>query len=153
MKNKIIPFTKAGYEKLEKDLSTLLEKRKESLVRLQAAREMGDLSENAAYKGARLELGTIDRQVRKLHYLINYGQVMEIKDSKTVGFGAEITLDDGVKKLTFKLVGSYEADPLKQKLSIDSPLGKAVIGKKVGDKMVVSAPAREIIYTVVDIKY
>lgn len=151
-KIKIIPFTKAGFAKLEKDLDSLMQKRKEVLVRLQAAREMGDLSENGAYKGARQELGTIDRQIRKLQYLINYGQVVEIKNSKTAGFGSRITLDDGKKKLTFSLVGSYEADPAKSKLSIDSPIGKAVVGKKVGDKVIINAPAGQTIYSLVKIE-
>jgi transcription elongation factor GreA len=153
MHPKIIPFTKAGYEKLEKDYESLMEKRKEVLVRLQAAREMGDLSENAAYKGARLELGSIDRQLNHLRRLIHFGQVVEIKKKDTADFGAKITLDDGHQKLTFTLVGSYESDPGKSKLSADSPIGKAVVGKKIGSKVTINAPSGQKTFTLISLKY
>lgn len=74
---KKIPFTKEGFEKNQKDYDLLLEKRKEILVRLQAAREMGDLSENGAYTAAKLELRSTDRELRRLKYLLRFGVVTE----------------------------------------------------------------------------
>ena len=72
-----IPFTKAGYEKVKQDIEYYSTKRKKAVINLKTAREMGDLSENAAYKAARFELGNIDRQLRNLNYLLRFGVVTE----------------------------------------------------------------------------
>lgn len=130
-----IPFTKEGFEKNQKDYQILLEKRKEILVRLQNAREMGDLSENGAYQAARFELGSTDRELRRLKYLLRFGVVTERTDSNIVDFGSRVTLDDGKEKMVFMMVSGFESNPTLNKLSIDSPLGKAIFGKKAGDKV------------------
>ena len=146
-----IPFTKAGYEKVKQDIEYYSTKRKKAVINLKTAREMGDLSENAAYKAARFELGNIDRQLRNLNYLLRFGVVTEEIRSDIVSFGSRVTLDNGTKKLTFNLVGGNESNPEEHKLSIYSPIGKAIMNKRVGDTVYVTAPMGQIKYTVVTV--
>lgn len=143
-----IQFTKEGYEKIQKDFSHLTEKRKEAVINLRTAREMGDLSENGAYKAARWELGGIDRQLRRLSYLLRMAKVYETNNNGFIDFGRKVTLFDGKSKLTFILVSSFESDPTQDKLSIESPIGKAIIGKRVGDMVRVTTPSGIITYTI-----
>ena len=147
-----IPFTLKAYEKMKADAVKLEKGRGAILVRLQTAREMGDLSENGAYKAAKFELRTTDRELRRLGYLIKYGRVTKSKHEGTIDFGSKATIELNDKKHTFMMVSVHESDPKKHKLSVESPIGKAIMGKKVGDKVTVSAPAGEVTYTVVDIE-
>src|SRR3990172_5812632 len=147
-----IPFTKEGLAKLEEEFKALTDGRQEILIRLQTAREMGDLSENGAYTAARFELGATDRRLRQLRYLLRFGKVYEAKASGTIGFGNSVTLACDGKQLTYTLVGKFESNPAKHKLSVDSPLGKSLMGKRVGEKVVVSAPAGTRTYSVVSVK-
>lgn len=147
-----IEFSREGYEKLEKDLDALTERRKEAVVNLRTAREMGDLSENAAYKAARWELSAVDRQMRRVSYLLKMGKVVETRNEGIVDFGRRITLNDGKKEIIFTLVGSFESDPSVDKLSIASPVGRAIMGKKRGEKVEVITPSGYIHYTIVNIE-
>lgn len=152
-KPQAISFTEAGFTKLEADHKRLSQKREEVIGRLQIAREMGDLSENAAYKSARFELGGIDRELRRLNHLLEVGKVVKTKATDgTIGFGNTVTLDANKKKLTFTLVSGYESNPSEQKLSLTSPLGQAIIGKKAGDTVIVAAPGGKTTYTVLSVK-
>lgn len=148
---KRIPFTKEGYQKLEKDLEKLSQYRKEVLVRLQAAREMGDLSENGAYKAARFELSSTDRELRRIRFLLRFGDITEKKNVGVIDFGSKIEIDDGKGKMVFTLVSGYESDPGKERLSVSSPLGKALVGKHIGDKVIVNAPDGQTSYTIVNV--
>ena len=147
-----IPFTKEGLAKLEEEFKDLTDGRQEILIRLQTAREMGDLSENGAYTAARFELGATDRRLRQLRYLLRFGKVYEGSASGTIGFGSSVTLACDGKQLTYTLVGKFESNPAKHKLSVDSPLGKAIVGKRMGEKVIVSAPAGTRTYSVVSVK-
>ncbi len=147
-----IQFTKEGFEKIEKDFQNLTEKRKEAVSALRSAREMGDLSENGAYKAARWELGGIDRQLRRLSYLLKMASVTETKNEGIVDFGRTITLDDGIKKFTFMLVNNVESNPSEGKLSTNSPIGRAIFGKRKGDTVHVNAPSGFKNYTIVEIQ-
>lgn len=144
-----IPLTQAGFDKAKRDYEALQTKREEILIRLQAAREMGDLSENGAYTAAKHELGETDRELRRLGYLLKYGVVTANAGSGTVGFGSEVTLERDGKQMTFLLVSGYESNPAEKKLSEQSPFGRAVLGKKVGDVVVVQAPAGEVSWKIV----
>mgnify|MGYP001579548883 CR=1 FL=1 len=106
-----IPFTKEGLAKLEEEFKELTDGRQEILIRLQTAREMGDLSENGAYTAARFELGATDRRLRHLRYLLRFGKVYEGKASGTIGFGNSVTLACDGKQLSYTLVGKFESDP------------------------------------------
>lgn len=146
-----IQFTKEGYEQVKKDIETLTAKRKVAVINLRTARDMGDLSENAAYKVARLELSDVDRRLRQLKFQLRFGVVTESAKSNIATFGRKITLSDGKKEITFTLVGGYESDPGEGRLSIKSPIGRAVLDKKLGDTVVVRAPVGEIMYKIVKI--
>ncbi|OGY22523.1 MAG: hypothetical protein A3A65_00850 [Candidatus Chisholmbacteria bacterium RIFCSPLOWO2_01_FULL_49_14] len=147
-----IPFTKEGLAKLEEEFKALTVGRQEILIRLQTAREMGDLSENGAYTAARFELGATDRRLRQLRYLLRFGEVIEGSSSGTIGFGNNVTLASNGKNHTYTLVGKFESDPAKHKLSVDSPLGKAIVGKRMGEKVIVSAPAGSATYRIVSVE-
>jgi transcription elongation factor GreA len=146
---KKIKFTKEYYQKMAADFKNLTKKREGAVINLRTAREMGDLSENGAYKAARFELSSIDRELRRLTYLLRFGEVVETVNKDYIDFGSRVTLDDGKQQLTFTLVSGYESDPGKQKLSIYSPIGRVVMGKRKGDKVIVNAPAGQKTYTIV----
>jgi len=146
-----IKLTQEGYDKFQALFDKLTKERPEVLERLQAAREMGDLSENGAYHAAKFELGNIDRQLRKLTYQLRYAEITETKKSGTADFGSTIKLDNNGKEMTFMLVSGYESDPKEGKLSVYSPIGKAVVGKKAGDEVIVDAPAGKLTLKLVSV--
>lgn len=143
-----IPFTKAGYEKLSVRQAELLAKREVVLVSLQRAREMGDLSENGAYTSAKFELGNTDRELRRLAHNLKYGVVTEAKGNDVVGFGNAVTVELAGKEYIYKLVGTQESDPMNGTISLESPIGMALLGKKVGETAIVVMPERTIEYIV-----
>jgi len=148
-----IPFTQAAYDQMSQDFDRLTAERKEVLVRLQAAREMGDLSENGAYTYAKLELASVSRQLRQLKYLLEYGQVTHSTSAQEVGFGNTVTLKTNKnKEIAYTLVSIHESDLLAHKLSTESPLGAAIMGKKIGDTVTVVAPVGEMSYTILKIE-
>lgn len=154
MDNKKIYLTKEGLAELKKEHVELVnEKRPDVLSRVTQARNMGDLAENAEYIAAREELSFIDGRIDELEELLK--QAILIRDSKTsnhaVKLGSKVTLHAKGKKEIFTLVGEWEADPTNKKISHESPLGKALLGKKVGEKAEVEAPAGKISYMIVSI--
>lgn len=145
-----IRLTQEGYDKARKDLEELLERRKGAVISLRTAREMGDLSENGAYKAARFELSDIDREIRRLKILLRLAIVREVTNKGFIDFGSVVTLDDGENKITFTLVSGYESNPSEEKLSVTSPIGKAIAGKRAGDTVTVHAPAGAKTYKIVN---
>lgn len=157
MQPKKIFLTKEGLEELKKEYTELAKgKRPQVLARLSAARDMGDLSENAEYTAARDELSFIDGRIDELEELLKEAQVIA-DDTKTSGkttvkLGSTVMLHHHDKKEEYTLVGEWEADPAEKKISHESPLGKALIGKAEGEKIEVSAPAGKVVYTVVAVR-
>jgi len=152
MEDSFIPFTAQAFEELKKKMEHFQMLRKEVVLRLQAAREMGDLSENAAYSGAKFELGRVNRELRQLHYLLKNGKVISKAPSDgTISFGSCVTLSTQQKDLRFQLVSQHESDPSKQKLSMESPIGKAILHKKAGDVVSVETPQGSVEYTIVSV--
>ncbi len=142
-----IPFTAAAYAHNQAEFARLTEERKEVLVRLQTAREMGDLSENGAYIYAKLELGNIGRQLRYLEHVLTHGYVADATAKSDVAdFGHTVTLKNSTKELSFMLVSEHESNPVAHKLSLQSPIGQAVHGKRVGDEVIVTTPAGVVKY-------
>lgn len=129
-------------------------KRPVVLDRVSQARSMGDLSENAEYTAARDELAFIDGRMDELEELLKRVTIIEDHSrngsSKIVQLGSMIIVDRNSKKEEFTLVGEWEADPLRKKISYESPLGKALLGKSVGESIEVSAPAK-IIYKIISV--
>ncbi len=149
---KKIKFTKEGFEKLKKDFEEFTQKRKSTVANLSRAREMGDLSENGAYKAAKFELGSIDREMRRLKYLLRSGVVIENLKKDYVDFGSRVTLDDTKKQIIFTLVSGYESNPGEQRLSTASPVGRAILGKRKGDRVEVISPSGKTVYKIIDLK-
>jgi len=136
-----IPFTAAAYAQNQAEFERLTQQRVEVMERLKAAREMGDLSENGAYKYAKFELGDIGRRLRYLKHVLTHGYVAEAATStQTVAFGRTVVLESDGVEYTFLLVSEHESDFAQQKLATSSPLGKAIMGKTVGEQVQVDTP-------------
>ena len=141
--NEKVHVTKEGHEKLQEERNNLIHViRKEVITELKAAREQGDLSENADYDAARERQGKVESRITELEVMLNNIEIIEEKKgaSKIVRLGATIEiLDLGLnEEATYAIVGSVEADPLNGKLSNETALAQALIGKKVGDVVTVS---------------
>ncbi len=157
MDKKKVFVTKEGLEELKKELADLSDvKRAQVLERVSAARSMGDLSENSEYTAAREELSLIDGRIEELSDIIKNANLIEENHKSGKGakidLGSEITVAINGKRELFTLVGEWEADPKNKKISHESPLGKALMGKEIGEKVEVEAPAGKVVYTVVAIK-
>lgn len=153
MDAKKIYLTKEGLEDLKKEFTELTKvKRPDVLERVSQARSMGDLSENAEYVAAREELSFIDGRIDELEELIKQAVLIQETHSKgQVKLGSTVTVAIKGKKEIFTVVGEWEADPHEKKISHESPLGKALLGKKVGEKVEVEAPAGIVIYTIASV--
>jgi len=148
-----IPFTAAAYQKLQDEQVRLNIDREAIMKRVQVAREMGDLSENGAYKYGRMELADTNRRLREVNQLVQAGQVVvAAKHSVTVQFGSTVTLLQGKKEVSYVLVSLHESDPLHGKLSMESPIGSAILGKKVGEIIDVEIPTGKISCTILKIE-
>src|ERR1035437_5319717 len=155
MDPKKIYLTKEGLEELKKEFNDLSKvKRPDVLARVSQARSMGDLSENAEYVAARDELSFIDGRIDELEELIKQAVLIQeshTKGNSTVKLGSTVTVHIKGKKEVFTVVGEWEADPKDKKISHESPLGKALLGKKIGEKVEVEAPAGKLGYTIVSV--
>lgn len=149
MDSKKIYLTKEGLEDLKRELEELVKtKRPEVLDRVSQARNMGDLSENAEYTVAREELSFIDGRIDELEELLKEAVLISNNHSSTIKLGSSVKVNTPDGNEEFTLVGEWEADPKERKISHESPLGKALLGKKVGETVEVEAPAGKIIYTI-----
>ncbi|MBI2103519.1 transcription elongation factor GreA [Candidatus Woesebacteria bacterium] len=149
-----IEITKEGLGALVKEYELLANDKRPKLVdRLENARQQGDLSENHDYKTAREELEFLDGRIEELKYVIDNAQVAK-KNGKTgvVAIGTTVTVKTNGHKNVFELVGHWEANPANKKISHSSPLGMALMGKKVGKKVEVEAPAGKIIYQIIAVE-
>lgn len=154
MTDKKIYLTKEGLADLKEELRELTEeKRPQILERLSEARDQGDLSENAEYSAAKDELSFIDGRIEEIQEIIKQATVIATQNGnkKSVDLGSTVTVTVGAKKEEFTVVGEWEADPASKKISHESPLGKALMGKGVGEALEVDAPAGKIKYTIVSI--
>lgn len=128
-----IIFTQEGYDQLVAEKTKLQQERPAAVEDLAKARAMGDLSENGYYKSARTKLSFVDSQIRHLTYLIQHAKIKTKTMSDIVDIGMTVTISDGTLEKTYTIVGGYESNPSEGKISHHSPLGKALLGKKVGE--------------------
>lgn len=143
-----IPLTAAFFAELKTKQAKLAQEKKELLVRLKDAREMGDLSENGAYKYAKIELGSVGKQLQQLAFLLQHGYVAEIFKSDVVGFGSTVTLESDDKTVEYRILSEYEADVAKGSISLKSPLGSLLIGKKIGETVTLDLGKKKLHYLV-----
>ena len=146
---KPIRFTQAGYEKLKAEYEDLKQKRPATVEDLKKAREMGDLSENGYYKASKAKLAWIDGQIFRISHYLKMAQIVEEETEKnTVSIGKTVTLTTGTKKMVYAIVGDMEANPSEGKISLLSPLGRALIGQKTGAEIALETPSGKIIYKI-----
>ena len=145
-----VHMTQEGYSELALELTEHKEvKRPKAVERVARARDFGDLTENSEYHQARDELSFIDGRIEELEELMSKVAIIDgKKKSKTVDIGCKVTVHGNGKAFTYTIVGEWEADPKQQKISHQSPLGKALVGKKVGEDVEIEAPAGKIVYTI-----
>lgn len=153
MTGKII--TKEGYDKLLAELSDLKNNRLPDIIdKIEKAKELGDLSENAEYHDAKDQQGLIVRRIREIEQILKSSTITDKSESKNIiSLGSVFVVEDdkGVRK-EYTLVGFNEADPLVGKISNESPMGEAFIGHSIGDKVEVKIPKGVITYKILDIK-
>lgn len=151
--NKQFHLTKQGVEELEAELHKLTEMRSVIADRIKTAREFGDLSENMEYSAARQDQERNESRIAEIeHILQNVSIINKPKSDDLVELGNTVKLkSDSGKTKEFQVVGTVEADPLEGKISDESPLGQAVLGKKKGDKVEIKTPSETATYKIVDI--
>ncbi len=148
-------LTQEKYNELKVELEQLVHvKRKEIAEQLEYAKSLGDLSENAEYHEARDEQANIEDRIAKIEGILKSAIIMpSVHDTSAVNIGSTVTVQkEGSDSKTYIVVGSEESDMAAGKLSVKSPLGKALIGKKKKDSLTVQAPSGAINYRVIDIK-
>lgn len=152
--SKDFTITAHGLEKLKSELHELKEVRlKEIAQRLKEARELGDLSENAEYEEAKNEQAFVSGRALELEQMIKHARVIsDTKNCSKVDVGCKVTITTNGGKETYAIVGSAESDPVNGYISSDSPMGRALVGAKIGDQVKVSAPAGQIEYKIVGIE-
>lgn len=146
-----IRFTKKGYQQFKNDYENLLKQRPSAVLDLKKARDMGDLSENGYYKAARAKLSSLDHQLRTIAYQLKQATIIEEISTQQVGIGTTVVLTDGQKEISYHIVGDLEANPAEHNISLYSPLGKALAGKKEGDSVTLHIPSGNLRYTITQI--
>ncbi len=154
---KEVILTPEGYEKLKQEIEVLSnDRRREVADRIRTAREFGDITENAEYDDAKNEQAMLEHKIAQLEDRLVNARVIDSGDVdlSVVSIGAKVRLRDVDANKTFEytIVGSAEADPEESKLSNESPVGRAIIGKKKGETVEVSAPRGALKYKILDIK-
>ncbi len=148
-------LTPEGKRKLEDELAHLsTTKRQELAQRLHVAVRQGDLSENADYIQAKEEQAFVEGRIKDIQAMLRNVVLIEAQSGGVIRIGSKITVaEDGLDDLeTFMMVGAAEADPTQGRISHVSPLGQALMGKKVGDKVTIQAPAGEMVFKIVEIE-
>ncbi len=151
-----MPMLQEGYEKLTADLRRLKEERPQIVDAIEEARAHGDLSENAEYHAAKERQGQIEASIADIEDKLSRAQIIdptELSGDKVI-FGATVTLlDEDEKEVRYQIVGQTEADAKTGRISYNSPLGRALIGRKVDDEVEVSVPAGDRYYLVAKIEF
>ncbi len=143
-----IRFTKEGFENLQKELEELRASRPNAVEHLKKSRELGDLSENGYYKASRAKLSFIDGRISRISYNLKIGIIADDSKRVGIGIGSSVTLKNDKREMTYHIVGDLEADPMNGKLSLVSPIGRAIEGKKEGDDIIIETPSGSVAYTI-----
>jgi len=151
-----IPMTREGYELLMLELKRLKDVERPKIVKeIGLAREHGDLSENAEYDAAKEKQGLIEGRIKEVEHKLASAELVDTSKATpgTVVFGATVCLEDQDtgRKVTYRIVGADESDIKLKKISINSPIARALIGRKVGDAVEVKIPAGEKEFTILDV--
>jgi transcription elongation factor GreA len=153
------PMTKEGADKLQVELNRLKKEERPRITQAIAdAREHGDLKENAEYHAAREQQGMIEARIKYIEGILGNVQIIDVTQLQPHGkivFGATVKLlnIDNDEEVTYRIVGNDEADVKANKISINSPIARALIGKEEGDEVVVKAPSGDIDYEILEVLY
>ncbi len=131
---KTVNLTASGKAELEKELANLIAERPVIAERIATARAFGDLSENQEYTDARAEQKTVENRIIEIEDTLKHAVIISAKKSDTINIGSTVSITMDKKALTYTIVGPVEANPLDGKISHESPIGKSLLGRKVGDQ-------------------
>jgi transcription elongation factor GreA len=149
---KTYQITDEGKRELEAELEELKGRRGAIAEKIAEARGYGDLSENAEYDAAREEQGLVESRIAEIEDILLNAEIIKSGSGSKVGLGSKVELKMGRNVVAYTIVGPVEADPLEGKISNESPIGVALMGKKVGDTVTISTPKGEIAYEIISIK-
>lgn len=149
---KLYQLTIAGKKELEAELKYLKSRRGEVADKISEARDFGDLSENAEYDVAREEQGLVETRISEIEDILINTEIIKGGNGSKIGLGSQVELSIGKKVVNYVIVGPVEADPLEGRISNESPIGKALFDKKVGDEVVISTPKGKTTYKIESIK-
>ncbi|HEU0266596.1 MAG TPA: transcription elongation factor GreA [Candidatus Saccharimonadaceae bacterium] len=145
-------LTSEGKKDLERELEELKSRRGAIAQKIAEARDYGDLSENAEYDAAREDQGIVETRVAEIEDILQNAEIIKASTGSHVVLGSTVELKTGKKNFTYTIVGPVEADPMNGKISDESPIGKALMGKKPGDKATITTPKGDTTYEVVSVK-
>ena len=148
---KAYQITEDGRATLEQELDELKGRRGDIAEKIAAARDFGDLSENAEYDAAREEQGLVETRIAEIEDILQNASIIQATAGSTVGLGSRVELKTGDKTVVYSLVGPVEADPLSGKISNESPIGLQLMGKRVGDQVTISTPKGDMTYEIVSL--
>ena len=151
-----MPMLQEGFEKLQEQLKSLKAERPEIIDSIEEARAHGDLSENAEYHAAKERQGQVEASIADLEDKLSRAQIIDpsMLSGDKIVFGATVTLlDEDDKPVRYQIVGQAEADAKEGKISYNSPLGRALIGRKIDDEVEVTVPAGDKFYLVSNIEF
>lgn len=149
---KAYQITKDGRSSLEEELLELKGRRGDIAEKIASARDFGDLSENAEYDAAREEQGLVETRIAEIEDILLNSELIKPSKGSAVGLGSTVELESEAKSVTYKIVGPVEANPLEGRISNESPIGKELMGKKVGDSVTISTPKGDIKYEIMNIR-
>lgn len=144
-------ITIEGKGELEQELEELKSRRGAIAEKIANARDYGDLSENAEYDSAREEQGLVESRVAEIEDILQNADIIKATKSSTIKVGSTVVLKNG-SEVTYRIVGPVEADPLEGKISNESPIGSALMGRKVGDAVTITTPKGETTYHVKEVR-
>lgn len=145
---KIYQITKQGRKDLEQELEQLKGRRSHIAEKIAAARDYGDLSENAEYDTAREEQGIVETRIAEIEDILMNAEEIKTSRAQGVHLGHNVTLKNASKEVTYTIVGAVEANPLVGKISDQSPIGQQLLGKKIGEEVVITTPKGTTTYTI-----
>ncbi|MFZ1361093.1 MAG: transcription elongation factor GreA [Candidatus Saccharimonadales bacterium] len=148
---KLFQITNEGKVELEAELTELKSRRGDIADKIAEARDYGDLSENAEYDAAREEQGLVESRIAEIEDVLLNAEIIKASRSSTVTLGSNVELKTNGKTVHYHVVGPVEANPLEGRISNESPIGLALMGKKVGETATITTPKGEIVYEVVTV--
>jgi transcription elongation factor GreA len=144
-------ITLDGKKTLETELDGLKDKRGVIADKIADARDYGDLSENAEYDSAREEQGLVESRIAEIEDILANAEIIKHSKASTIGLGSKVELKSTNKTVVYHIVGPVEANPIEGKVSSESPIGLALMGKKVGDTAEVATPRGTITYEIISL--